>query len=72
LLCHAHTNLLIPRIATAQKRNVIEVRVPGKLKRRYKMKEYTKRSYKNYDLQEALKEKAKAEERARTGMAARK
>jgi hypothetical protein len=51
---------------------VIEVRVPGKLKRRYKMKEYTKRSYKNYDLQEALKEKAKAEERARTGMAARK
>lgn len=53
-------NLVADRFASLQKRNEIEVRIPTKQRRRYKLKEYTKRSYKNYDLQESLRQQAKA------------
>lgn len=52
--------------STLQKRNQLEVREPVKRRRRYQLKEYTKRSYKNYDLREAarLKQKELMEQRA--------
>lgn len=53
------SNLVSDRFASLQKRNEIEVRIPIKIKRRYKLKEYTKRSYKNYELQESLRKEAK-------------
>ena len=40
----------------------LQVRKPTKLRRRYKLKEYEKRSYKNYDLQRQLKKAAENKE----------
>lgn len=53
------SNLFHDRFASMQQRNLIEVRVPVKRRRRYKLKEYEKRSYKNYDLNRSLKKKEK-------------
>jgi nucleolar protein 53 len=52
-------NLFQDRFESMQKRNMIQVTVPVKMKRRYKLKEYEKRSYKNYDLNRELKAKEK-------------
>jgi len=53
------TNLFHDRFESLQKRNLIEVRVPVKRRRRYKLKSYEKRSYKNYDLNRSLAKKEK-------------
>eukprot|EP00041_Stephanoeca_diplocostata_P000625 m.15773 g.15773 ORF g.15773 m.15773 type:complete len:498 (-) comp10816_c0_seq2:3160-4653(-) len=47
------------RFLSMQKRNQLEVREPVKRRRRYRLKEYTKRSYKNYDLREEQRLKQK-------------
>jgi len=59
-------NLFKDRFHSMQKRNMIEVRKPTKLRRRYKLKEYEKRSYKNYDLQRQLKKAAENKESPNT------
>jgi len=56
-----------PRARTTLTRRVpvslfLQVRKPTKLRRRYKLKEYEKRSYKNYDLQRQLKKAAENKE----------
>jgi len=53
------SNIASDRFHSLQKRNLIEVRMPCKIKRRYKLKEYEKRSYKNYDLNRDLKAQQK-------------
>ena len=53
------SNLFHDRFESLQQRNMIEVRVPVKRRRRYKLKEYEKRSYKNYDLNRTLAKKEK-------------
>jgi len=47
-------NPLSERFKNLQKRNIVEVRTKSKMKRRYRLKEYQKRSYKNYDLEQEL------------------
>ncbi|KAF7728313.1 hypothetical protein EC973_006254 [Apophysomyces ossiformis] len=42
-------NVFKDRFVSLQKRNIIEPRVPVTAHRRYKLKEYEKRSYKNFD-----------------------
>ncbi|XP_028417836.1 ribosome biogenesis protein NOP53-like [Dendronephthya gigantea] len=50
-------NLFEDRFKNLQRRNIIEPRRPVMPHRKYKLKEYEKRSYKNFDLQEKLKKK---------------
>jgi len=50
-------NPIQERFNSMQKRNMVEVRIRVKKRRRYQLKDYTKRSYKNYELQEEIKEK---------------
>ena len=52
-------NLFEDRFKNLQRRNIIEPRRPIMPHRKYKLKEYEKRSYKNFNLQEKLKQKRK-------------
>ena len=65
------SNLAMERFKSMQRRNVIEPRSSMSRPRRYAMKEFQQRAYKNYDLQESLKaaELAKAEKRAQKKLA---
>jgi nucleolar protein 53 len=45
------------RFHSIQKRNIIEPRVPVLPSRKYKLKEYERRAYKNFDQQEDIKKK---------------
>ncbi|CAB3983536.1 Hypothetical predicted protein [Paramuricea clavata] len=53
-------NLFEDRFKNLQRRNIIEPRRPVMPHRKYKLKEYEKRSYKNFNLQEKLKKKKKS------------
>ncbi|KAI9469666.1 MAG: ribosome biogenesis protein Nop53/GLTSCR2 [Benjaminiella poitrasii] len=50
-------NMFRDRFISIQKRNIIEPRVPVKPSRKYKLKEYERRSYKNFDRLEEIKKK---------------
>ncbi|XP_046849456.1 ribosome biogenesis protein NOP53-like [Xenia sp. Carnegie-2017] len=52
-------NLFEDRFKSFQRRNIIEPRRPIMPHRKYKLKEYEKRSYKNFDIQEKSKEQRK-------------
>jgi hypothetical protein len=58
------SNLFTDRFESLQKRNLIEVRTRNKRGRRYKQKEYEKRSYKNYDLNRSINHAQKARGKA--------
>jgi nucleolar protein 53 len=45
------------RFHSIQKRNIIEPRIPVQANRKYKLKEYERRAYKNFDQQEEIKKK---------------
>ncbi|KAI8364841.1 ribosome biogenesis protein Nop53/GLTSCR2 [Choanephora cucurbitarum] len=54
-------NMFRDRFNSIQKRNIIEPRVPVMPSRKYKLKEYERRAYKNFDQMEAIKKKKRAE-----------
>lgn len=49
------------RFHSIQKRNIIEPRIPVAPSRKYKLKEYERRAYKNFDQAEDIKKKRKAQ-----------
>ncbi|CEP11297.1 hypothetical protein [Parasitella parasitica] len=53
-------NMFRDRYNSFQKRNIIEPRIPVKPSRRYKLKEYERRAYKNFDQAEEIKKRRKA------------
>ncbi|KAL7326769.1 hypothetical protein PS15p_209053 [Mucor circinelloides] len=52
-------NMFRDRFHSIQKRNIIEPRIPVNPSRHYKLKEYERRAYKNYDQAEEIKRKRK-------------
>ncbi|KAL9548846.1 hypothetical protein MBANPS3_005484 [Mucor bainieri] len=52
-------NMFRDRFHSIQKRNIIEPRIPVNPSRHYKLKEYERRAYKNYDHAEEIKRKRK-------------
>eukprot|EP00047_Mylnosiga_fluctuans_P003350 m.228718 g.228718 ORF g.228718 m.228718 type:complete len:416 (+) comp11778_c0_seq1:46-1293(+) len=48
------------------RKNIVEPRRPVALRRKYKLKTYTKRSFKNFDLQEQIKADRKAKAKAKS------
>ena len=63
-------NVMSDRMDNLVRRNIVEARVKlGKHRRRYKLKEYEKRSYKNFDLKERINREARAKAKAKADAA---